>query len=145
MLLTTSLYYQHCHSTKDTTEVFLFKSICIPSMKTKVVSADESNDTEEDGYQLFMVFDASGGEVLPYPFTCCGCYDGRTFCSHLLAQLLAFWQIQRCNSWAAFVEIWPPLPTPTQGIPTLFENLVAPELESRNIGQQERNKEQESN
>ena len=138
LLLTTSFVYQICCSTKDETEVFLFKSICIPSVKTSVISANEDNTKEVDGYRIYMAFNTNDGQILPYPFTCCGCYYGRAFCLHLLAMLIAFRQIQRCSSIELFEETWPPAPTIMQGIPTLLETICIQERESRNNGQKAR-------
>jgi hypothetical protein len=109
-------------------------------MKALAISANEDNTKEVEGYRIYLAFDVNTGGVLGYPFSCCGCYDGRTFCSHLLAKLLAFRQVQRCTSIEAFKEIWPPPPTRSQGIPTLFECMCTQELESRNLGEVEKKK-----
>jgi hypothetical protein len=141
LLLPNSLVMQRCRSTKEENmEVFLFKSICVPSMKTSVISANEDNSKEVDGYRVFIAFHAESGDVLGYPYSCCGCYDGRTFCSHLLANLLAFRQVQRYGSVERFEEIWPKSPTGTQGFPTLVEYACVQELDARNRGVEARQK-----
>ncbi len=104
-------------------------------MKTTAILANEDNTKEADGYRVYLAFDGGTGKVLGYPFSCCDCYNGRNFCSHLPAKLLAFRQVQLCNLIEAFEEMWPPLPTPSQGIPTLFEWACTQELDSRNSGE----------
>ncbi len=100
--VTVTVCYQVCLA-KDGSNVYLFKLICIPSVKTTAISANENNNREVDGYRVFMAFDAEG-EILAYPYSCCGCYDGRGFCSHLLAMLFAFGEIKRCHNMNFFLK-----------------------------------------
>ncbi len=136
MLLPKILSYQRRRSTKNNKmEVILCKSMCVPSMKTAAISANEDNTREAKGCSVYLVFNGGHGKVLGYPFSCCGHYDGRTFCSPLLAKLLAFWQVQQCKSIQTFEKIWPLQPTHLQGIPTLFECVCTQELDLKNLGE----------
>lgn len=119
-------------SRADDSEYYVFKVHCVPSQKTKVVSANILTDEESsEGYYVFVSFDTATGTVQRYPFSICGCYDGRGFCSHLLASLLVFELVQYSKNKAEFEECMPVSPVKLQGVPTLAENFTAPERDAR--------------
>ncbi len=107
LFLTTTLESGICTPNlgEELGDVILFRCYCMPSMKTKVHSANVSSGNKVGLYCLYMAFGRENGAVLAYPYSCCGCYDGRGFCSHLLALLLSFRIVQqhedddRCFGW----------------------------------------------
>jgi len=66
--------------------------------------------------------------VLPYPFSCCGCYDGRGFCSHMLGLFMFCYVGQQSQkkkiSKEKFESQFPKPPHESQGEPVLIENMV---------------------
>ena len=105
-------------------------------MKTEVVSANEGEEaTKQSGYTVYLAFDSSGC-LLEYPFSCCGCYDGRGCCSHQLAELVLFRLIQRAPSQAVFEEVMPDPPHNIQNVPTMVEFACLTKL--RNVKRPER-------
>lgn len=72
--------------------VHVLSSMVVPSVKSSVKNAiGDDLDKQMEGYTCYIAFGKVSGETtlkyLPYPFSCCGCYDGRHICSHLLASL----------------------------------------------------------
>ena len=81
--------------------VYAFRIHILPSVKNKVTNANSVNSDKmtSDGYLVFVVFGRTqqSGSIrtesdqlpmfLEYPASCCGCPDGRSFCSHLAATL----------------------------------------------------------
>jgi len=128
----TTFEYRECKSRADGKRVLLFRSLCAPSMKTEVASANVGEDEgKEKGYILYLAFDSADGSLLPYPFSCCGCYDGRGCCSHQLAKLGVFRLIQHSPSQSCFEEAMPVSPYLLQNIPTLVESVAIVEFEKR--------------
>jgi len=101
-------------------------------MKTKVTSENLEDDGNKEGYTVFLCFEyndeLSTDEwiSLPYPFSCCGCYDGHQFFSHLLALLLMCQLIQREEQRGAtksdFEGFLPEPPHFAQGEPVAIKN-----------------------
>ena len=82
-------------------EILIIKINTIPSMKIKV--ANSSVDIENDNKlcehcTAYLSFDTQTKQLLHYPYSICGCYDGQHFCSHLLSFLLFIRCTQRCES-----------------------------------------------
>jgi hypothetical protein len=136
----TSIETRECRSTANPSERFLlFRAKCIPSMKTEVASANEGeNPSKQKGYIMYVAFDMDG-KFCVYPFSCCGCYDGRGCCSHQLAMLGLFRQIKRATSQAAFEKAMPPPPIDVQNIPTLIESVCISEIARRRAAASRRN------
>jgi hypothetical protein len=133
--------FKRCRSRADPSKlVSLFCCHCIPSQKTEAVSANEEGDLKKkrENYTVYLAFCASTGHVLGYPYSCCGCYDGRGFCSHLLATLCVFRLVQNCVSKDVFEAAMPVPPTYSQNVPTLLEAACIPEIEARRRGQKKR-------
>ena len=45
----------------------------------------------------FLAFDSNRKKNLHYPYSTCGCYDGRHACSHFAGFLLLIRCVQRCD------------------------------------------------
>ena len=78
--------------------VHVLRTYVLPSVKNKVSNAnsEESEKMTSDGYLTFVVCglpkQSNGSsnqlkcpKIMEYPASCCGCPDGRLFCSHLAA------------------------------------------------------------
>jgi hypothetical protein len=103
----------------------------VPSMKSTVISANEASEaTAKQGYSVYLCYDSTTKKPLLYPFSCCGCYDGRGFCSHLLATLSVFRLIQKCTDQRTFEKAMPP--SPIDLTPILIEGLTIKEYITRN-------------
>lgn len=86
----------YSHVTQST--VYTFRCDVVPSLKSKTKSANEMNSSESVGYAVYLCFgnnNDSVPELLEYPSSCCGCADGRKWCSHLQAVIGLFHIIQR--------------------------------------------------
>jgi 5'-3' exonuclease len=127
-----SINFRECRSRADPHKVvLLFRCLVVPSMKTEVLSANEGEEaTKQSGYTVYLAFDSSGC-LLQYPFSCCGCYDGRGCCSHQLAKLVLFGLIQNSPSQAVFEEVMPDPPHDIQNVPTMVEFACLAEIEKR--------------
>ena len=109
-------------------EILMIKINTITSIKTKVVSStvDLENDKNSCEYcTACLSFDARSKQVLHYPYSTCGCYDGRHFSSHLLSFLLFF----RCaknveSNCEEFEKSIPENPVLLHNVITLIENVV---------------------
>jgi len=93
----------------------------VPSMKSKVKSANDKVEQEDSGYTAYLAFGGQCKEMFGYPYSCCGCYDGRGLCSHLLALLLEFMLIQRSPSKEEYMLQKPPPASQLQNTPELCE------------------------
>lgn len=123
-----SINVVHCWSLTDSilNDIVLFQVNCVPSMKTNVLSANqESGKSPRQGYAVYLAFakteERESGEsrlkLLDFPYSCCGCYDGRGPCSHCTATLLLFHQAGRSESEQDFISRLPPSPTEAQNMP----------------------------
>lgn len=127
-----SFEYRMCKSRTDDKQILLFRSLCTPSMLTEVASANETEDKAKNrGYILYLAFSVDDGRFLAYPFSCCGCYDGRGLCSHQLGNLCVFQLIQKEESQQLFEDAMPDPPCDSQNIPTLIESMGLSEIDSR--------------
>eukprot|EP00957_Ditylum_brightwellii_P205517 15344230-Ditylum_brightwellii.AAC.1 len=93
-----NLHWRKMKLANDET-VYAFRIYILPSVKNKVANANSENRGKmvSDGYLVFVVFgtkesdpDGTGTRCptfLEYPISCCGCPDGRSFCSHIAATL----------------------------------------------------------
>ena len=99
----------------------------IPSMKTKVMNAIDWNENSalEDHYTVHLSFNLITKELLPYPHSTCGCYDGRHKCSHMSGFALFIRCAQRCDvSCEIFEKDFPESPVKLQNYLTLIENVA---------------------
>ena len=69
-------------------------------MKTKTKNVTEHMDKDEldEHYTTFFAFDAINKDLSQCPYSVCGYYDGRHFCSHLLGFLLFLRCVQICDT-----------------------------------------------
>ena len=94
-----------------------------PSMKSKVSneSAKVSKDEMEDYYTIFLVFDMNIKNILFYPCSMRGYYDGCNACSHFTEFLLLIRCIQRCDfNQELFEQLFPENPSKSQNCNTLI-------------------------
>ena len=95
-------------------------------MKTKVTNEAAENDSaaEDEFYTVHLAFNALTKNLLPYPYSICGCYDGRHCCSHISGFLFFIRCAQRCDfNQDVFEETFPQNPTKVQSTLTLIENV----------------------
>ena len=77
--------YEHCKSRlKDNLKIFLLRIDAAPSMKTKVSneSVKASKDYMKDPNTIFLAFDENTKNILFFPCSMGGFYDGLHVCSH---------------------------------------------------------------
>ena len=124
-ILHSTTQYKYCKSRLDSTlEIILFRVDCTPSVKTKVKNESNVTSKEEDYYTIFLAFNANTLEILFYPYSICGCYDGRHACSHVAAFMLLIRCIQRCEyNQELFENSFPANPIKLQNCITLIEHL----------------------
>ena len=83
------------------------------------------DDKLDDHYTVFLGFDLNSKNMLFYPYSICGCYDGRHACSHFTSFLLLIRRAQRCDfNQDTFEKAFPGNPTHFQNKITLIENTV---------------------
>ena len=120
--------YIKCRSRLDPTlQTLQCKCKVIPSMKTKVTNAIDWNENSalEDHYTVHLSFNLNTKELLPYPHSTCGCYDGRHKCSHMPGFSLFIRCAQRCDiSCEIFGKDFPESPVKLQNYLTLIENVA---------------------
>jgi hypothetical protein len=123
----------------------LFRCMCAPSQKSdKLVSANIDTKANKEYYTVYLCFEA-GGRVQGFPFSCCGCPKGRTFCSHLVAFLTVCAIAQRePNGQQVFEATMPMSPYELQRKPILVENLCRrdPYYRSQEAKDQQKNRRQ---
>jgi hypothetical protein len=87
-----SLAYRKMRKKVDGSIVYVLRTMVVPSMKSSV--KDYSQDEKPvEGYTVYNVFGRIDDndltkdiiQCLDYPYSWCGCYDGRMYCSHRLA------------------------------------------------------------
>ena len=126
-ILYSTIQYKYCNSRLDSNlEIILFRVDCTPSLKTKVKneSNKKSNEEMDDCYAIFLAFDVKTKKLLFYPYSTCGCYDGRHVCSHIASFLLFIRCIQRCDyNQELFEKSFPTNPIKLQNCITLIEHL----------------------
>ena len=100
---------------------------------------------QTEGYTCYLCLNYDRTEhnsvyrVLPFPNSCCGCYDGRTMCLHLLGQLTLFQLIQKFGSTQQDFEQYLPEPTSDlQKLPMLIENIIRKDGKIRSDAQKQR-------
>jgi hypothetical protein len=126
-----SICFKDCEALTDARPVTLFRLTVVPSMKSTVISANEALEaTAKQGYLVYLCYDSNTKDPLPYPFSCCGCYDGRGFCSHLLATLSVFRLVQKFTDQRTFENTMPP--SPIDLTPILIEGITIKEYMKRN-------------
>ena len=66
-------------------DMLFLKVNVTPSMKRKVKNESKRSEPDElnEYYTVHLAFDLLSKDVLSYPYSLCGCYDGRHFCSHV--------------------------------------------------------------
>jgi hypothetical protein len=157
-----------CLSRKDGSSKLLFRCVCLPSQKSdnkskaskkKATSSGsdtgtgigpstdapnfyDEDDDEESGYLVYLCFDSHEScDILDFPYSCCGCPNGRGFCSHCLGLLLLFHVIQtEATNLNEFSSVYPESPKTTQKFPMLIELLLSKEQVCRSKGQKKRRK-----
>ena len=126
-----SIKYKKCKSRLDSNlNVIQFQINVTPSMKTKVKNETMNGGKDElDGfYTVFVSFDLSTKELLYYPYSICGCYDGRHVCSHFAAFLFFIRCAQMCDfNREMFENALPENPVKSQNTLTLIENMSSTE------------------
>jgi hypothetical protein len=120
------LAWRLCTDKEDGMHKKLFKCKCLPSQKTKEKSENQDSNKLEIGYTVYLCFDDDSKNidqqrVLPYPYSCCGCHNGRGFCSHCLGMLGLFMLIQEEVDRDFFESYMPESPIDTQVVPILIE------------------------
>jgi 5'-3' exonuclease len=102
----------------------LFRCLCIPSQKSdKIISANVDTRPNKEHYTLYLCFEECG-RVQGFPYSCCGCPKGRTFCSHLIGFLIVCALAQQeMGGQADFEANVPPSPYAVQQHAILVENL----------------------
>ena len=98
-VLCSSIKYINCQSRIELNKhVLMIKTNVELSMKKKVVNSSmDIKDKNYECYTAFLSFDAATKKLLSYPHSMCACYDGRHFCSDLLAFLFHIRYAQRCK------------------------------------------------
>ena len=106
-----------------------------PSMKTKVVNSSiKIEDKNYEHHTAFLSFDALNKKLLSYPCSMCGCYDGRHYCSHLLAFTFYIRCAQRCKkNRDDFENSLPESPMSMQNELTLIQNAVDFKIKCKRI------------
>lgn len=138
--VTESILYRLVLAKSDDSPKVLYKCLCVPSQKSSVKSANVKEHTkEEDGYHVFLCFDYDKykpRKILPYPYSCCGCYDGRnsSLCSHLLGFSVVLMLAQHAPSQSEFEWVMPDSPLKIQMLPLLIENMVRADKKKRSEG-----------
>lgn len=157
-----------CQSVADGTEKLIFRCPCIPSMKSQAdkvaskrprttpddivttanaglvgLSMFEEEDNHEDGYIVYLCYEQGARKqpkLLQYPFSSCGCPNGRTVCSHVFAfeellSLAATANSKFDDDKESFVRNMPSCPLSTQKAPMLIELLVVQDQLGRSLAQ----------
>ena len=77
-------------------------------------------------YTVFIAFGKGSDKtvLLNYPYSCCGCYDGRKICSHILAVIFAIMVMQHYPKDEAEMILNMPGPTDAQNLPTSVDLLL---------------------
>ena len=112
-------------------DAHVLQCFVVPSMKSKVSSANEVTEKQRrEGYLCYLSFgklnicgdspQADHVTLLEYPYSCCGCVDGRGWCSHLGAILGTVIQIQESSNKLEFES------TAVFPSPLLAQNLALP-------------------
>ena len=142
-----TLRYRKCIDTRTKRKRIVFEVKCIPSQKTKVASANIEKQVESEGYMSYLCFNCDENEndgiknVLSYPNSCCGCYDGRTMCSHLLGKMALFSLIQTVGTnKQEFEKFLPEPPHERQGYMVPIENCCRKDGYSRSKSQRKRHR-----
>lgn len=138
-----TLRYRFCLDSQTRKRRVVFEISCIPSQKTKVISENIKKRTKVEGYTSYLCFNCDetegGKRLLEYPNSCCGCYDGRVFCSHLTGLLLLFYLIQTSEySKEEFEKDLPEAAHEGQHIPMLMENMLREDAWARSEAQRKR-------
>jgi hypothetical protein len=159
-----SLQYLHCISATDGTPKLLVKCLCLPSIKSenksnakKALPAEseagttivqppnplDDDDDNDNGYLVYLCFEQQDGEqrvVLPWPYSCCDCPNGRSGCSHGHAFKHVIQNIQKMMTefpWLTqgiYMDAMPESPRLTQRQPMLLELTAVMELVCRRKG-----------
>jgi 5'-3' exonuclease len=134
--------FRRCVDKEDADmKLILFRCKSLPSMKNK--SKSENDDEKEGSYTVYLCFDVSHRKrkkrrVLDYPYSCCGCPNGRGFCSHCLGFLMTCMVAQRTKNQCRFERIMPESPLETQNAPLLIELLTVGDSFSKSKAQKKR-------
>ncbi len=130
---------------KQKSQKLLVRCDCIPSMKTEVRSENIDDMRARNGYVVFLCFEYDTNKSqedrkpLSYPYSCCGCYDGRTMCSHLLALLSVCFKAQteamKGADKTSFEQHLTQPPHNIQNEPIRIENIIRADGFARSKGQ----------
>jgi len=131
ILVRESLRHRLCRDNVDNVPRILFQCDAVPHMKggpNSKVKSENIDGRDKEYYRIFLCFkyDANcidSRRVIGYPYSCCGCHDGRYFCSHMLA-LLSVLHLKQMYSEEAFELGYARSPLVVQSMPLLVENLV---------------------
>ena len=129
MQYSTMQHINCCSRLDNNLTMILLKIEVTPSMKSKVKNSTSNNqDQLEDHCTVHLAFNADAKNMLHYPCTICGCYDGRHICSHITGFLLFIRCAQRCDfNKDMFEKSLPASPIALQNKLTLIENIVCTE------------------
>ncbi len=91
----------------DGSPIYVIRITVIPSMYSSTKNANiEDTSALCEGYIVYIAFgkteESNELEILEYPFTCCGCYDGRKPCSHQLAARCLIYIVQNFSKEDSF-------------------------------------------
>ena len=107
--------------------VIVIHNVVVPSMKSCTPNANSvDSETKVAGYDVYTTFGKNDNclSLLPYPFSCCGCYDGRRVCSHRLSTLFVIMMMQRHTKDDCMKVLKKPSPVSIQNIPTLLDFII---------------------
>ena len=122
-----SIKWQQMETIADKKEIYVIRAMVVPSMKTSVLNANVSTPGEmKKSYTVFIAFGKGSDKtvLLNYPYSCCGCYDGRKICSHILAVIFAIMVMQHYPKDEAEMILNMPGPTDAQNLPTSVDLLL---------------------
>lgn len=147
VLVRESLRCRLCCDRVDDSPAVLFQCDVVPHMKggpNSRVKSENTDGTDKDYYTVFLCFryDSTSKEarrVRGFPHSCCGCHDGRYFCSHMLA-LLGILSLKQKYTIEQFELAYARSPLFIQNLPLLIENLTRRDRAKRKKSQSERKK-----
>ena len=130
ILVRESLRCRRCRDNVDDKPKVLFQCDVVPHMKggqNSKVKSENIDGRDRDFYTIFLCFehgdDAESRRVCPYPYSCCGCHEGRYFCSHMLA-LLSVFSLKQQYPAELFELAYARSPLASQTMPLLIENIA---------------------
>jgi hypothetical protein len=131
VLVRESLRYRLCRDKLRGRSMVLFKCEVVPHYKggpNSKVKAENLDGSDQEHYTVFLCFrysrrKQSRRRVVAHPYSCCGCHDGREFCSHMLAFLMVILLLQRYGR-ECYESVSPASPILLQSLPMLLENVT---------------------